>query len=98
MLIEYMKVQKLLFIEAGIIGVMTILAIFNTRLELFKLEGLIGELLTGLSCLFLPGHISAILMTNAADPPRLWGVIAGYLIQGLLIFIITKRLTVLVIK
>jgi len=93
-----MKVHKLLLIESVIIGIITILAIFNTRLELFKLEGVIGDLLTGLSYFFLPGHICAMLMTNAADPPRLWGVIAGYLIQGFLIVIIVKRMTIQITK
>lgn len=93
-----MKVKGLLIIEAGVIGVLTILAIFNTRLELFKLDGLVGEFLTGLSFFFLPGHISAMLMTNAADPPRLWGVIVGYLIQGFLIAIVAKKLTIRIAK
>jgi putative effector of murein hydrolase LrgA (UPF0299 family) len=88
-----MKLQRVLLLEACVILAITVLAIFNTRLELYKLDGLIGWLLSGLSYFFLPGHVGAILLTNAADPPDLWGVIVGYFVQGLLIAFIINKLT-----
>lgn len=88
-----MKLKNVLLIEFGVIGLLTIAAIFNTRLELFDIEGLIGWIFTGLSFVFLPGHIGAMIMTNAADPPALWGVIVGYSIQGGLIAIVARKIT-----
>jgi len=88
-----MKLKNVFFIEFGIIGMITIAAIFNTRFELFNIAGLAGWLFTGLSFFFLPGHIGAMILTNAADPPDLWGVIVGYSIQGFLIAIIAKQIT-----
>jgi len=88
-----MKLKNLLLIEFGIIGLLTIAAIFNTRLELFDIGGPIGWIFSGLSFVFLPGHIGAMIMTNAADPPALWGVIVGYSIQGVLVAIVARQLT-----
>jgi len=88
-----MKLKNVLFIEFGIVGLLTIVAIFNTRLELFNIAGLIGWNFSGLSFVFLPGHIGAMIMTNAADPPALWGVIVGYSIQGLLMAIVARQIT-----
>jgi hypothetical protein len=88
-----MKLKNVLFIEYGIIALLTIAAIFNTRLALFDILGLIGWIFKGLSFVFLPGHIGAIIMTNAADPPALWGVIVGYSIQGSIIAIVARQIT-----
>jgi len=88
-----MKQKSVLFIEFLIIGVVTVVAIFNTRFELFNIEGLVGWVFSGLSFIYLPGHIGAMLLTNAADPPDLWGVIIGYLIQGFLITIVVRQIT-----
>ena len=90
-----MKLKNNLLIEFGIIGLLTIAAIFNTRLELYDSGGLMGWIFTGLSFVFLPGHIGAMIMTNAADPPALWGVIVGYSIQGVLMAIVARQLTLL---
>ena len=89
-----MNLKKILLIEYGIITLLTAAAIFNTRLELFNIGGIVGGLFTGLSIIFLPAHIGAMVMTNVADSPDLWGVLVGYSVQGLLMAFLTKRITV----
>ncbi len=93
-----MKYKKVLFIEYGIVILLTILAIFNTRLELFDTPGLLGGILSGISLFFLPGHIGAMVVTNAADPPGLWGVIVCYSMQGLLVAFLGRKITLLIQK
>ncbi len=88
-----MELREVLLLEKGIVGLVSVIAIFNTRIELFNLEGFMGLFFTGLSFLYLPGHIFAMILTNAADPPDLWGVIVGYMVQGLLIALLITKIT-----
>jgi len=87
-----MNFKSPLLLSSIIVALITILAILNSRLYLFNIENIIGTLFSGLSMIFLPGHILAILMTNSADPPHLWGVVIGYCIQGLLIILVAKKI------
>jgi hypothetical protein len=93
-----MKLKNILFIEYGIIALLTIAAIFSTQLALFDILGLIGSIFTALSFVFLPGHIVAMIMTNSADSPSLWGIIVGYSIQGSIIAIVARKITLLLTR
>lgn len=84
-----MNSRKFLASTIGI-GALTIVAILNARFELFNIENSASVLFTGLSFIFLPGHILAMVMTNSADPPYLLGIIIGYSIQGLLMLLVFK--------
>ena len=74
------------------ITILTVIALMNSRLELFNSENIFGLLFTGMSFFYLPGHILAMVMANQADSPDLWAMITGYSIQGVLIFFITKTI------
>jgi hypothetical protein len=93
-----MKLKNILFKEYGIIALLTIAAIFNTQLALFDILGLIGWIFKALSFVFLPGHIVAMIMTNSADSPSLWGIIVGYSIQGSIIAIVARKMTLLLTR
>jgi hypothetical protein len=93
-----MKLKNVLFLEYGIIALLTIAAIFNTTLALFDILGLIGLIFTALSFVFLPGHIVAMIITNTADSPALWSIIACYTIQGSIIAIVARRITLLLAR
>ena len=86
-----------IFLEFGFITLLTVAAIFNTRFELFEIHGAIGFLFTGLGMFFLPAHIGAMIMTNAADPPDLWGVIVSYSIQGYLVAVLGNTITLFIL-
>jgi len=72
--------------------VLMIIGILNTRLELFELDGILGVLFYGVSLFFLPAHICAMVVTNAADPPDLWGVIVCYSVQAFFVILIGKHI------
>ena len=74
----------------GVIVLLTVIALVNSRLELFNSENMFGVFFTGLSFFYLPGHIISMVLANKADSPYLWAMVIGYSTQAVVLFYLAK--------